>query len=68
MTTKKLHLHSEWKIFLKEELKSNNFQKIASALEIERERHTIFPENESIFNALNFTAPSTIKVVILFWA
>jgi len=65
MTTKKLHLHSEWKIFLKEELKSNNFQKIASALEIERERHTIFPENESIFNALNFTAPSTIKVVIL---
>ena len=65
MTTTKLHLHSEWKAFLKEELNSNNFQAIISALEIERKIHTVFPENEMIFNAFNFTTPSNIKVVIL---
>jgi len=65
MTTTKLHLHSEWKAFLKEELSSHNFQAIISALAIERKSHNIFPENEVIFNALNLTIPSNIKVVIL---
>ena len=65
MTTTKLYLHSEWKIFLREELNSNNFQAINSALAIERKMHTVFPKNEVIFNAFNFTTPSNIKVVIL---
>ena len=65
MTTTKLHLHSEWKAFLKEELSSHNFQAIISALAIERKSHNIFPENEVIFNAFNLTIPSNIKVVIL---
>ena len=65
MTPTKLHLHSEWKAFLKEELNSINFQAINSALAIEKKIHTIFPENDIIFNAFNFTTPSNIKVVIL---
>ena len=65
MKTTKLHLHSEWKAFLREELNSNNFQAIISDLAIERKIHTVFPENDVIFNAFNFTTPSNIKVVIL---
>ena len=65
MTTTKLHLHSEWKAFLKEEISSNNFQAIISALAIERKIHTISPANDMIFNAFNFTTPNNIKVVIL---
>jgi|TARA_B110001469_G_C9517098_1_gene257511 uracil-DNA glycosylase len=65
MKTTKLHLHSEWKAFLREELNSNNFQAIISDLAIERKIHAVFPENDVIFNAFNFTIPSNIKVVIL---
>ena len=65
MKTTILHLHSEWKAFLKEELNSNTFQSINSALAIERKKNTVFPENDMIFNAFNFTTPSKIKVVIL---
>jgi len=54
MKTTKLHLHSEWKEFLREELNSSNFQEIISALAIERKIHTIFPSNDVIFNAFNF--------------
>ena len=65
MTIKKLHLNLEWKAFLKEELNSNNFKAIISKLLIERKNHTIFPKNDAIFNAFNFTIPNKIKVVIL---
>ena len=65
MTTTKLHLNSDWKTFLKEELNSNNFKAIISELEIDRKHHTIFPENEAIFNAFNQTNIDDLKVVIL---
>ena len=65
MTIKKLHLNSKWKAFLRQELNTNNFQEIISALEIERKKYSIFPKNDEIFNAFNFTLPSDIKVVIL---
>ena len=65
MTTTKLHLHSEWKAFLREELNSYNFHAIISGLAIERKSYTVFPANDVIFNAFNFTTPSNIKVVIL---
>ena len=65
MTTIKLHLHSDWKAFLKKEISSNNFKKIISALRIERKSHIILPSNDMIFNAFNLTTPSNIKVVIL---
>jgi len=65
MTTTRLHLHRKWKAFLREELNSINFQAINRALAIEQKIHTIYPENDVIFNAFNFTTPSNIKVVIL---
>jgi len=65
MTIKKIHLNSKWRAFLREELNSSNFQKVISALVIERENHVVFPENNVIFNAFNFTIPSRVKVVIL---
>ena len=65
MTTTKLHLNSKWKTFLREELNSSNFKAINCALAIERKIHTIYPENDKIFNAFNLTSPNNIKVVIL---
>ena len=64
MTTK-LHLNPDWKAFLKDELNSNTFQAIISKLESERKHHTIFPENEMLFNAFNQTNINDLKVVIL---
>ena len=65
MTTSKLHLNSDWKTFLKEELNSSNFKTIKKELGKERENHFIFPENDAIFNAFNQTNIDDLKVVIL---
>jgi uracil-DNA glycosylase len=65
MTTTKLHLNPDWKAFLKDELNSNTFQAIISKLESERKHHTIFPENEVLFNAFNQTNIDDLKVVVL---
>ena len=65
MNTRSLHLTSEWKHFLKEEIHSNNFNIIIKKLVIERKFYTIFPKNEEIFNAFNYTKLDTLKVVIL---
>lgn len=65
MTNTKLYLNSEWKLFLKEELNTNNTQGIINALAIERKKYDVFPKNDAIFNAFNITAPKEIKVVIL---
>ena len=60
-----LQLNSDWKTFLKKEIKSDDFKKIISELSAERKHHTIFPENEMIFNAFNQTNIDELKVVIL---
>lgn len=65
MKTSKLHLNTDWKSFLKDELNSNNFKTIISKLESERKHYTIFPENDAIFNAFNQTSLDNLKVVIL---
>ena len=65
MRTTKLHLNPEWQIFLEEEINSSNFQAIISKLEIERRNHTILPKDDEIFNALNYTSVSKLKIVIL---
>ncbi len=65
MKTIKLHLNTDWKFFLKDELNSYNFKAIISKLESERKHHTIFPENEMIFNAFNQTNFDDLKVIIL---
>ena len=65
MRTTKLYLNPEWQIFLEEEINSSNFQAIISKLEIERKNHTILPKDDEIFNALNYTSVSKLKIVIL---
>ena len=61
----KLHLNSDWKAFLQEEVNSESFQTIIKELEIERKNHTVFPKDEDVFNAFNHTAINNLKVVIL---
>ena len=65
MSTTKLHINSDWRAFLKEELYSDNFQAIISALQTERNTYTVFPKNEELFNAFNITSLDNLKVVIL---
>lgn len=65
MKTSKLHLNTDWKSFLEDELNSNNFKAIICELEIERKNFTIFPENDALFNAFNQTNLDGLKVVIL---
>jgi len=65
MRTTKLHLNAEWQRFLKQEINSSNFQTIIKNLEIEKKTQTIFPKDNEIFNAFNYTSVNKLKVVIL---
>ena len=65
MTTTKVHINSDWKIFLKEEFYSRNFQEIIRALQTERNKYTVFPKNNELFNAFNITSLKNLKVIIL---
>ena len=65
MITTKLYINSDWKIFLKEELCSENFQAIISTLKAERNKHNIFPKDDELFGAFNITSLENLKVIIL---
>jgi uracil-DNA glycosylase len=65
MPTTKLHINSDWRTFLKEDLYSDNFQTIISTLQTERDTYTVFPKDDEIFNAFNITPLDDLKVVIL---
>ena len=65
MPTTKLHINSDWRTFLKEELYSDNFQAIISTLQTERNTYTVFPKDDKLFNAFNITSLENMKVVIL---
>ena len=65
MPTTKLHINSDWRTFLKEELYSDNFQAIISALQTERNIYTVFPKDNEIFNAFNITSLKNLKIIIL---
>ena len=65
MSPTALYINSDWRTFLKEELDSNNFQRIISTLQTERNIYSIFPKDDELFNAFNITSLENIKVVIL---
>ena len=65
MPTTKLHINSDWRTFLKEELYSDNFQAIISALQAERNTYTVFPKDDELFNAFNITSLENMKVIVL---
>jgi len=65
MPTTKLHINSDWRTFLKEELYSENVQAIINSLQTERNTSAIFPKDNEIFNAFNITSLKNLKVIIL---
>jgi len=65
MKTEELYINSDWITFLKEEIYSDSFQSIINTLQAERNRYTVFPKDDEIFNAFNITSIENLKVVIL---
>jgi uracil-DNA glycosylase len=56
---------TDWKNLLKDEFKKDYFITLTNFLNSEYATQTIFPKKSDIFNALNFTPYSNVKVVIL---
>lgn len=59
------NLDKSWSSLLKEELSKDYYNKILNFLESEYSSKNIFPPKENIFEALNLTPYSNVKVVIL---
>ena len=60
-----LQINSDWYSLLKEEIQSDNFKSIWDRIQIDRTIKDVFPKNEKIFNALNYTPFDKLKVVII---
>ncbi|WP_409303304.1 uracil-DNA glycosylase [Peribacillus sp. SCS-155] len=58
-------LQSDWKQILAEEFEKDYFHRLKDFLDKEYNSHIIHPDVEDIFNALQFTPYSKVKVVIL---
>jgi len=54
-----------WKAALDKHLSSAAFRRLASFVDSERKKHTVFPPEEDIFSALNLCPLSKTKVVIV---
>ncbi len=64
MSLEKL-INQEWRDFFKDEFKKSYWSEIASFLETEYQRKTIFPAKDNIFNAFNSVKLKNLKVVII---
>ena len=60
-----LKINSDWYSLLKEEIQSDNFKSIWDRIQTDRTLKDVFPKNEKIFNALNYTPFDKLKVVII---
>ena len=58
-------IEETWKDLLEDEFTKDYFLNIKDFLSSEYERHTIYPNKEDIFSALNYTPYNKVKVVIL---
>lgn len=62
----KIVIKTDWKKILKDEFKKNYFKDLSSFLDNERiNKKIIFPPQEEIFNAFNYTSFENTKVVII---
>lgn len=59
------NLNNDWEVLLCDELKKRYYLELAQFLKIEYATSTIYPNQEEIFNALNYTSYEAAKVVIL---
>jgi len=60
-----LQINSDWYSLLKEEIQSDNFKSIWNRIQIDRTIKDVFPKDEKIFSALNYTPFDKLKVVII---
>ncbi len=56
---------NSWDKILNEELEKDYFKKLCAIVHNEYEQYRIFPPKRDVFNALKFTPPEDLKVVIL---
>ncbi|MFJ7683140.1 uracil-DNA glycosylase [Peribacillus butanolivorans] len=61
----KLLLTNDWWPLLEEEFKKNYYQELREFIKQEYSQHVIHPNQDDIFNALQFTSYKKVKVVIL---
>ena len=62
---RKIDLHPSWLHVLASVFKTDQMRQLRSFLVEEKRKHTVYPPNRYIFNALNTTPLSEVKVVIL---
>lgn len=65
MSDKKPKLNEEWLKFLEDEFHKDYMKSLKQFLLNEKQKHTVFPPGNKIFNALNTTTFTNTKVVIL---
>ncbi len=61
----RMEINSDWKYFLKTELKEPYFEELIQIIKKEYEQKTIYPKQSLLFNALNKTPFEQTKVIIL---
>lgn len=57
-------LKNDWKELLSEEMEKDYFQDLKKFLTQEYKTETVYPKEEDVFNALNYTAYKDVKAVI----
>jgi len=60
-----MNFGNEWNHLLKKEFERPYFKEIGDFLSQEREKFTVFPDNDNIFDAFRYTSYSDVKAVIL---
>src|SRR5690625_5620715 len=58
-------LTNDWNGLLEAEFNQPYYKKLSEFLTKEYQRETVFPRQEDLFNALNYTAYADVKAVIL---
>jgi uracil-DNA glycosylase len=59
------NLPDSWHALLKEEFEQAYFQKLTQFVDEERGQYTVFPPEEDVFNALNYTHYEQVNVLLL---
>ncbi len=61
----RVQLPADWREVLGDELKQPYFKKLQEFVDRERAEHTVYPPEEDVFNAFQFTPYEKVKVLLL---
>jgi uracil-DNA glycosylase len=61
----KITLPESWQVVLAEELEKPYFKKLAEFVDEEHRMYTVFPPEDDVFNALNYTPYDQVNVLLL---